>query len=50
MIKHLLSEYDIPSVILNKKDSSYNDFGDMEVHVDRDHVIRAKSIIQKHAY
>ena len=50
MIQHLLSEYDIPAVILNKKDSSYNDFGDMEVHVDRDHVIRALSIIEKHKF
>ena len=43
----VLSDNDIESVIINKKDSVYNSFGDIEVYVNRDNLIRAKQILQK---
>jgi len=43
----VLSDNDIESVIINKKDSIYNSFGDIEVYVIRDNLIRAKQILQK---
>ena len=43
----VLSDNDIESVIINKKDSIYNSFGDIEVYVNKDNLIRAKQILQK---
>jgi formylmethanofuran dehydrogenase subunit D len=43
----VLSDNDIESVIINKKDSIYNSFGDIEVYVNRDNLIRAKQVLQK---
>ncbi len=45
--RSVLSDNDIESVIINKKDSIYNTFGDVEVYVNRDNLIRAKQILQK---
>jgi hypothetical protein len=42
----LLDESGIDSVIMNKKDSIYN-FGEMELYVHRDNVIRSKQIIKE---
>lgn len=39
-----LEENDIPTIVLDKSDSSYG-FGQTEVYVDRENVIRAKHII-----
>jgi len=46
IVKQVLLENNIVSVVINKKDSSYAMFGEVEVYVDRDHVIRAKSLIE----
>ena len=43
----VLTDNDIESVIINKKDSTYNSFGDIEIYVNRDNLIRAKQILQK---
>ena len=43
----VLSDNDIESVIINKKDSTYNSFGDIEIYVNRDNLIRAKQILRK---
>ena len=43
----ILSDNDIESVIINKKDSVYSSFGDIEVYVNRDNLIKAKQILQK---
>ncbi|MCD6565829.1 MAG: DUF2007 domain-containing protein [Bacteroidales bacterium] len=45
--RSVLSDNDIESVIINKKDSIYNSFGDIEVYVNRDNLIKAKQILQK---
>ncbi len=44
--KDVLEDAGINSVILNKKDSSYNNFGRHEIHVLPEDVIRAKKIIE----
>ncbi len=46
IVKQVLLENNIISVVINKRDSSYTMFGEVEVYVDRNHVIKAKSIIE----
>ena len=45
--RSVLSDNDIESVIINKKDSVFNSLGNIEVYVNRDNLIRAKQILQK---
>jgi hypothetical protein len=42
----MLSDHNIHSFIVNKQDSAYK-FGDIELYVHRDHVIRAKMLIRE---
>ncbi len=44
LVKQLLSDNNIDSFIINKKDSTYQ-FGDIEIYVNRDSVIRSKRLI-----
>jgi len=44
LIRQMLMEHNIPSYIINKQDSFYK-FGEIELYVNRDHVIRAKKLI-----
>jgi hypothetical protein len=46
IIKLTLTEHEIPSVLLNKQDSSYL-FGEHEVFVSRENIHEAKEIINK---
>ncbi|TSA28956.1 MAG: hypothetical protein D4R67_02895 [Bacteroidetes bacterium] len=46
ILKSLLEECDIPAVTINKQDSSYL-FGDIEVYVKRDDILRAQLILEK---
>lgn len=41
-----LAENEIESVIINKKDSIYQSFGEIELYVNRDHVLKAKKLIE----
>ena len=43
--RSLLSENDIVSVIVNKQDSSYLTFGEIELYVKRSEILKAKQII-----
>ncbi len=45
--KQILADNGMNSIIINKKDSSYNDFGDIELYVNRDFVIEAKALIKE---
>lgn len=47
MLKDLLENEEIPAVIINKKDSSYLAFGEIELHVLRDDVMKAKIIANR---
>jgi hypothetical protein len=46
IVKDFLEDSSIQAVIVNKKDSSYNNFGAHEVHVATDDVMRAIQIIK----
>lgn len=46
MIKGLLSFNEINGVVVNKQDSSYM-FGDFEVHVNRNDVVKAKFVLKE---
>ncbi|MFO7934241.1 MAG: DUF2007 domain-containing protein [Bacteroidales bacterium] len=46
LIRQMLSEHHIHSFIVNKQDSAYK-FGEIELFVHRDHVIRAKMLIRE---
>jgi hypothetical protein len=48
IVKAVLKDMDIDSVIINKKDSAYL-FGELELYVHADNVIHAKRIINKEA-
>lgn len=45
IVKDILSEKGINAIVINKKDSSYNAFGQHEIHVIREEVLRALKII-----
>lgn len=42
----VLDENNISSVIMNKQDSSYQAFGEVELYVKRDQALRAKNLIK----
>ena len=46
ILKAILEENEIPSFVINKKDSSYL-FGDIEVYVQRNDVLIAKQIVNQ---
>ncbi len=46
IVKAVLKEHEIDSVIVNKKDSAYL-FGELELYVNQDDVLKAKNIIIK---
>lgn len=46
LIKQMLTDQNIHSFLVNKQDSAYK-FGDIEIYVHRDDVIRAKMLIQE---
>lgn len=48
IVKAVLEDEGINSVIVNKKDSAYL-FGELELYVQNDHVMRARRIINKEA-
>ena len=47
IIKGMLLEHEIESVILNKQDSSYLSFGDIEMYVHPDDVASANQLIEQ---
>jgi len=47
LLKGFLKGHNIISVSINKKDSSYLAFGEIELFVDSKDVLKAKNLIQK---
>jgi len=45
VVHSILEEYGLNPVLMSKKDSSYNNFGSIEIYVSPDHVIQALKII-----
>jgi len=46
MKRMYLEENGINSIIINKQDSVYNTFGEIELYVNRDHILKAKRLIE----
>ena len=46
LVKGLLAHNEIQSVIVNHQDSFYK-FGEIEVHVNRDNVVKAKFVLKE---
>ena len=46
IVKAVLTEHNMNPVVINKKDSSYQNFGEIEVHVEPEYVLRANQIIE----
>jgi hypothetical protein len=46
LVRQMLTDNNIQSFIVNKQDSAYK-FGELELYVHRDHVIRAKMLIRE---
>jgi hypothetical protein len=47
MKKHLLEEKEISVILLNQKDSLYNNFGDIKLYVKPENAVKAIRIIQE---
>jgi len=47
IFKQVLADNEIESIIINKMDSSYKAFGEIEVYVKNDHVIKAKMLAKE---
>jgi len=47
LLKAVLEEHNIDSVVINKQDSSYH-FGELELYVKANDVVKAKRIISAH--
>ncbi len=46
LIRQMLSDHNIASFVVNKQDSAYK-FGDIELYVHRDDVMKAKMLIRE---
>lgn len=46
IVKGVLEEHQIQAVVLNKKETVYQIFGNYEVHVQRENMIQANNLIQ----
>lgn len=46
IVKSVLNDLGIKSVIVNKNNSAFNNFGHFELHVESENVIRSIKIIQ----
>jgi len=46
IVKSVLNDHHMNPVLINKKDSSYHNFGEIEIHVSTEHSMRARQIIE----
>ncbi len=47
ILKQVLADHEIEAVIINKMDSSYKSFGEIEIYVKNIHVIKAKMLAKQ---
>ena len=47
IFKQVLADHEIEAVIINKMDSSYKSFGEIEIYVKNVHVIKAKMLAKE---
>lgn len=46
VLKSVLLDHNIPAVVINKRDSAYLSFGEIELYTQRDYVVKALQIIK----
>lgn len=46
IVKDALEQFGITAIQINKQDSSYNNFGDSEIYVNTNDVVRALNLIE----
>ncbi|MES2628847.1 MAG: hypothetical protein V4616_07750 [Bacteroidota bacterium] len=46
LVKAMLLEHEIPTIIFNQQDSAHRTFGEIQLMVDRDNVLKALHLIQ----
>ena len=46
LVKLKLEENSIPTIVLNKRDSSYNAFGEVELYIRREDAVKARHLIK----
>ncbi len=47
ILRALLEEEEIPAVVINKMDSAYLSFGEIELYVQRQDVLKAMQVVSK---
>lgn len=47
LIKQMLADNEIQAVTINKKDSSYMTFGDIEIYVREENRLKARTLIEE---
>lgn len=48
LVQLMLQEHEVDCVIMNKKDSAYGTFGEIELYTLSEQVVRALHLIKKH--
>lgn len=48
LVKLKLEENGIQSIVINKKDSSYNAFGEVELYIRKENTVKARHLIKDH--
>jgi len=46
LVKSLLETHQVPAIIINKKDTAYNAFGELEVYVNKHDLVAAIKVIE----
>ena len=47
LFKRVLGDHDIEAVIINKMDTVYRTFGDIEIYVRQDQILKAKKLAEE---
>ena len=47
ILKKVLADNNIGSIVINKRDSSYKVFGEIEVYVRRENILKAKKLAKE---
>ncbi len=48
LFKKVLGDHGIEAVIINKMDSSYQTFGEIEIYVKQDNILKAKKLAEEY--
>jgi len=46
IVKSVLESNGVPAILINKKDTAYNNFGDLEVYVNKEDLVVALKVLE----